>query len=480
MYEKDYRNTPLAELNQRVDMIDMALHLGYVEDARKSWRGGKCYVLGDRSDRIIIQQARNNPGQKHFYSVYNDAGGTGTASLVAYALNQNFIPDPLAGSSDPRSCDIRRKVAKVMCIFLAIPDIEHHHVVLESSNSNHFNDSLIREMTADAVNKQLFSKRGLSRESYDSPLFRNTYYNGVGNGRTDNLIFPCYRSDNSIGGLNVRYFNKQEERFASHFVKGTERASSLWHSNIPEKISRIFIAESEFDCMAHFQLRPNMQTLYVSHQGYLAPGQVDHLISIVKENRDRLTDDFKLLLGADNDTQGTRYDLLIVQAIANLKKKDLTLSVNAKDNILLSEDKDSKSIYSTITISSEKYALFKNLTQQYLDKNLNDIQVRFDDSINSVYIRRPSNNQFANIAVTELILNSDLLISNVKREKAIMKDWNDDLKLLNRINEKSREPIDYELFRSLSSDIDFNNNTDQLVELIEKKIGKNAKGLGMI
>lgn len=492
----DYTNIPLKELNEKIDMAEMAVALGYQEDRSKSWRGGRCFVLGTKDnheDRIFIQRSRTNPNLQHFSSTTFDNGGNGAAMLVKHALDHNFIPDPLITSSNTLDFNINRKIAKVLCNQLAIPDEDRKKLVQyvpELKRYEPFNEQFAKDIMAPAINSSLFGKREINKDTFNSPTFKGTWYNT--NREVDprrqpsDLCFPCYRNDDSIGGLNFRYFNKTRGEHSSLLMTGSEHANTIWHSNIPDKIQRIFVAESEYDCMAHYQLNKNKpetkNTLYISHQGFLIPSQVDCVIDLMRKNREKLDfNNFKLLLGADNDTQGSRYDLQFIKSIAELKKGTFQLDMNSKSNstdIIIGEKKDSNTISTTITVNANKYDEFKKLTQQYLNENTcPGIDVQFADQIKSVRINRPNNDRFANIALAELITNSDLLIKNVQREKSIEKDWNDDLKVLNKINDalwqddhyndlKQPKKMDYQLYRDLSKDCNFKVNTKELKQLL--------------
>lgn len=492
----DYTNTPIQELNSRIDMIEMAVALGYQEDRAKSYRGGKCFVLGTREshdDRIFIQPSRTAPGMQHFSSVTYDNGGNGAAMLVKHALQRGFIADPLAGSQDPRASDINRKIAKVMCNYLAIPDEDRQRIrtyIPELRKSEPFREEAARQIMAPAINPSIFARRGIRKETFNSPSFKGTWCNVAkgtpGYRRESDLCFPCYRKDGTIGGLNFRYFDPSRSHSSTILLSGSEKSNTVWHSNIPERIDRILIAESEFDCMAHFQLNAekSQNTLYFSHQGNLIPSQIDCMIDIMVQNADRFTQDFKLLLGADNDLAGSKYDLQILKAIAELKRDTfrMELPLNHVPNsreLLMGEFNDPNVIVTTITVSSEKYDRFKSLTSDYINENTNSsIKVMFSDDLKTVNIARPVNDKFANAVLCEILTNSNLLISNVRREKAVLKDWNDDLKLLNRINDsvwsdfKLPKAMDYKSFRELSQDYNFDLHVPELKTLLKDVIAK--------
>lgn len=467
----DYTNISLNELNQRIDMVEMAVALGYQEDKSKSWRGGRCFVFGSKdshTDRIFIQPSKTQIGMQHFSSTEFDTGGNGSAMLVKHALQNNLIPDPLISSNDPRSFDINRKVAKIMCNHLSIPDEDRKQMYSSApvlKKGEPFDEELAKRIMAPGIYTQNFIKRGINKETFLSPTFAGTWYNTNKDEDTrrhqSDLCFPCYRADGSVGGLNFRYYSQSRSQFSSVLMTNSEHSTTLWHSNIPDKIDRIFIAESEFDCMAHHQLTKQPNTLYVSHQGFLIPSQIDTFFNLMISNKNKLTDDFKLQLGADNDVQGSRYDIQFILAAANLKKG----SENAK--LKLDQFSESGNIHLHIDVRADLYDKFKNLTNAYLNKdNTPNIEVSFDDQRRHVSIVRPNSDRFANIAVCELLTNSDLLVSNIRREKSVKKDWNDDLKMLNKINATLwndnhfndlglPKRMDYPTYRALSQDHNF-------------------------
>lgn len=536
----DYTSISLTELNNRVDMIEMAVALGYREYRAKSSRASKFFILGDKDshwDRILISPSKKHPGQLHFMSLDFSNGGDGASMLVKHALERSIIRDPLAASMDPRDINIFRKVAKVLCDHLMIPDedrVRMRYVVHELKKGEPFKEEIARKIMAPALYPILFSRRGISRDTFNSPLFKGTWSNcnpdADGRRKKSDLCFPCYKADGSIGGLNYRYWKEDESKCSSRLLTGSEHSESVWHSNIPERISRVVITESEFDCMAHYQLDPqaNANTLYISHQGYLIPSQVDCVMEILSRNIGRLSPDFKLILGADNDDAGSRYDLQIIKKIAEQKKDTFSLDLpihntgtnniwvnstginntwannshsdspsdshsnSPSDNygIMMGDGINGSGLLTTITIPGSRYEKFKELTIHYLDTmryleegrvssidvpsinvrsidvssidvpsiGVRSLDVRFLDESNTVQILRTKNDNAANTALSELILNSDLLIRNVRREKSIEKDWNDDLKMLNKINsilfEHLSVPkrIDYQGYREIATD----------------------------
>jgi hypothetical protein len=227
------------------------------------------------------------------------------------------------------------------------------------------------------------------------------------------------------------------------FFVGSEHDNSIWHSNIPDKIDQVFIGESEFDCMAHYQLRPNPNTLYISHQGNLIPGQVNAIIALLRKHSNRFTANFRMLLGADNDYQGSKYDLMLVSAAAASKSE-----ATAKCYITECSSKPDYKAH-MITVRQDLYEEFKSHCN--CARMANNMRIDSYDDKCTIIVTRQRGDKYADDALSSIILSSGL-VRNIVKEKAMTKDWNEDLKLLKSINAKIMNLkiegcMSYELFR---------------------------------
>lgn len=437
-------NLSIKEMCDRISIEELAVRYGFTKNLSKSYRGGTVYEHA-QGVKINISQSRRYPGQQHYSNLHDDNDG---GSL--YTFIKNRIRDGII-SVGVDTYKENEAIAKVLRDYLNLPELDRvnfkQNIPIKKKDEP-FDFALGKMFLKTAINTTLLSTvRKINKTTFSSQLFKGTFFNCDKEidtrRRGSDLAFPCYRSDGTLGGINIRYYNNHKSKCASMFMVNSEHDKSVWHSNIPEKIDQVFVGESEFDCMAHYQLRPNPNTLYISHQGNLMPQQVDAIMEILRNNREKLSSKFRLLLGADNDYQGSKYDLMLICGAAASKN-----SSTAKCYISECPNKpDYKS--HMITIREELYNDFKNTCQRC---NVSDnMTIDYYDSKNTIIITRPRGDKYCDDALSSIILDSNL-IQNIFKEKSMSKDWNEDLKLLNNINSKISSLkingyMSYDLFR---------------------------------
>lgn len=435
----------IKEMCDMISIEEMAIKYGFVRNNSKSYRGGTVYDH-DNGLRICISQSRKNAGQQHYSNLHDDSDGGSLYAFVKNRIKDGTITPPL------RTYKENEAIASVLKAYLNMPiedkEAFQQKIPVKKPDEPFFVPDGILFMKW-AVNTTLLSQiRKFSKETYEHPLFKGTYYNCNkevdSRRRGSDLAFPCYKADGTLGGVNIRYFNQHRNKCASMFMANSEHEHSIWHSNIPDKIDKVFIGESEFDCMAHFELTQNPNTLYISHQGNLMPGQVDAIMTLLKENISKFTPDFKMLLGADNDSRGSHYDLMLICGAAATKDKS-----NAKCFINEIPAKQEGYKAHIITVRPDLYDGFKEICLN--SPKSENMRIDTDDENKSVIVSRPRDDKFADDALTSMVINSEL-VKNVVKAKAMTKDWNDDLKLLKSINSKIDgmklgKVMSYDLFR---------------------------------
>lgn len=434
-----------------ISIEEMAIRYGFVKNKSKSYRGGTVYDH-DNGLRICISQSRKVPGQQHYSNLRDDSDGGSLYAFIKNRIKDGTITPPI------RTFLENEAIASVLKHYLQLPVEEkqafQQNIPVKKADEPFDYPTGILFMKK-AINTTLLSQiRNISKRTYEHPLFKNTFFNCNkdidSRRRGSDLAFPCYRSDGSLGGINIRYFNQHRSKCASMFMVNSEHDHSIWHSNIPDNIDKVFIGESEFDCMAHFELTQNPNTLYISHQGNLMPGQVETIMTLLKENVGKFSPDFKMLLGADNDSRGSHYDLLLICGAAATKDKS-----NAK--CFVSEIPSKKEGYKAhvVSVRPDLYESFKKVCLN--SPKSDNMQVITDDEHCSVIVSRPRDDKFADDALTSMIINSEL-VRNIVKAKSMTKDWNDDLKLLKSINSKISgmkldKEMSYEFFRERFSDL---------------------------
>lgn len=472
----DYRNTAYKDLVQQVNVVEMAAALGYAQDNKESYRGTICMRLDDR-DKIYISPSRKNSSEQHFWDPRNGESGNGVMFFLKRALEKGYCSDIA-----PQELDWKRKVAAILCQHVNMPleqrNILKTHIPLAKAGEP-FNDEAAKKLIMPADYITFLSKyRRIVKETFRHPLFDGTFYNtnpdADSRRKLTDIAFPCSRLDGSLGGLNIRYYNNNEYKCSSVFFPGSEHGKTIWHSNVPEKIDSMFIGESELDCMAHFQLKQDPNTLYVSHQGYLMDSQVDVIFDYLKQNKDRLSPDFKLMLGGDNDMMGSKYDLKFIIASAQKFDDSVERKCSIHDKDVPCDLPDHHTV--AVTARTDLYEGFRTHAFNYVVQNIPNLDLRFDDANKTVFATLPNNDKFADDALSDLLINSKLLSHEVVREKAIEKDWNDDVKKLHEINYKiqatlnMKKELDYPTFRELYPQYRLNCKAKEFLENVVKTI----------
>ena len=182
---------------------------------------------------------------------------------------------------------------------------------------------------------------------------------------------------------------------------------------------------------------------------------VRKVISLLRQHSDKFTSKFKMLLGADNDYQGSKYDLMLICGAAATKS-----GASAKCYISECATKPDYKAH-MITVRQDLYEDFKNLCRR--SKTSDKMTIDCYDKNNTIVITRLRGDKYSDDALSSIILESDL-IKNIVKEKAMGKDWNDDLKLLTKINSKISSLkinayMSYDLFREKYDELSLQTNS---------------------
>lgn len=446
----------IKEMCNLVSIEELAIRYGFTKNMSKSYRGGTVYEHA-QGIKINISQSRKFPGQQHYSNLHDDSDGGSLYTFIKNRIRDGIIS---VNTSSFKENDV---IAEVLRNYLNLPTQEKAYFrnnIPEKKVEAPFDFALGKMFLIPGINTTLLSNiRKISKTTFNSKLFKGTFFNC--NKEIDHrrrgadLAFPCYRADGTLGGINIRYYNQHKSRCASMFMSGSEHDKSVWHSNVPDRIDQVFIGESELDCMAHYQLKPNPNTLYISHQGNLMKEQVDTIISLLRQHSDKFTSKFKMLLGADNDYQGSKYDLMLICGAAATKS-----GASAKCYISECATKPDYKAH-MITVRQDLYEDFKNLCRR--SKTSDNMTIDCYDKNNTIVITRLRGDKYSDDALSSIILESDL-IKNIVKEKAMGKDWNDDLKLLTKINSKISSLkinayMSYDLFREKYDELSLQTNS---------------------
>lgn len=465
-------NLSIKQMCDLVSIEELAVRYGFVKDKAKSYRGGTVYDY-DNSLKIVVSQSRKYASQQHYSNLHDQSDGGSLYTFIKNRIKDGTIVPPIQTFKETEA------IASVLKEYLNMPLEEKEafkeKIPVKKPDEPFFEPEGLLFMKK-AVNTTLLSQiRKISKSTYEHPLFKDTFYNCNkevdSRRRGSDLAFPCYRADGTLGGVNIRYFNQHRSKCASMFMANSEHDKSIWHSNIPDKIDKVFVAESEFDCMAHFELTKNPNTLYISHQGNLMPGQVDAIMALLRNNLGRFTPGFKMMLGADNDSRGSHYDLMLICGAAQTKDRN-----NAK--CYINEIPAKKEGYKAhiITVRADLYDDFKKICLS--SPQSENMKVETNDEHKTVIVSRPRDDKFADDALTSMVINSQL-VRNIVKAKSMSKDWNDDLKLLKSINTKIKsmkmdKEMPYDLFREKFSELSLQTKTaghlEDVIMLVKNRL----------
>lgn len=294
--------------------MDLASSIGYKYDPKKG-KGYPVFVNKYNGDRIIIINPKSTSNQGY----YNPNDSTDKGTLVEFIKNRLGRDFPY-----DRSFNEYRNV----------------NMVLYAFNKESLPESLI--YTPDNRPKKPFTTEGLmdslvqpgyllSRNISRKTLFTDEFSGRILNINNDgfvNIAFPYYDKNEKVVGIEKRNYS------FNYFVEGSERGSSVWHSNFPKKLDKIIIAESVIDALSYHQLKQTSNALYIAIGGSLSLGQTEVMKALkLKSNVD---EGFLFISATDNDKAGMKYDQKLHDELAPEKilidkpiEKDYNNDLNA-------------------------------------------------------------------------------------------------------------------------------------------------------
>ena len=407
-------NMTLDDIIRRVSIMEVAEHYGYTI---QKGCGTRIPVMKHPSgDKICIFNPNDTHAQRYF-SVRNESDKGSLYSFVKNRLDSGLIPNttPYTLTRETGKC-----VMHILHAYLNIPYERRVEIQKKITDFQSNRVEKVKDMRSvmEPLSRPAFLKsRGFSELTIGCPAFKGR----IGNIRGKNdIALPIYDSDDNIVGV------EQRNRNIKLFVAGSHRSSGVWHSNMPESITAVFVAESPLDCMARHQMMPDNHTLYIAHGGSLCKAQIDTINEVIRKHRDRIIPErFMFLLGADNDAAGTSYDIAFIKAQLSLKSMEIEntpCDMNRK----------------TFTIREGGFTNFKDfadIVTANIRSSETSCKTHTTGGAQQLVISYPCNDATCEREICEAILKSNAL-PHTRLEKAVLKDWNDDLI---RIKELSRE-----------------------------------------
>lgn len=297
------------EFRREISIIELATAYGYVHEVRKGLRSPVFYHA-QYQDRIIILNARH-PANQGYWNPEDDADKGTLIHFVKRRLGTVFPAEENSG-------DISQ-VNRFLYQYLRLDPF------VRQRNREQFNyEALAQLETRDfsldnytllpLAHTGFFTSRKIAPETLLLPEFKGKIFQvqhqdpkkpGT---RYTNTAFPFFLAqDDKIVGLEIRNAN-----FKSH-AEGSNRSSGVWHSNLPAQLDRIVMVESALDALAYQELKKQSNILFVSYGGNLTVNQVQTIKAL--KRRGLASMHFQFVSASDNDKKGAYYDLLFIREL---------------------------------------------------------------------------------------------------------------------------------------------------------------------
>ena len=184
-------------------------------------------------------------------------------------------------------------------------------------------------------------KRGISKESIESPVFNNTFF--IREVKNLGSVYRniCVKMYNEKG---VEAISQRNETFKG-IIGGKFDCLATSNHDKSRPIDILYIGESFIDCISHYQPRhlgSKLNLVYVSTEGTFTEGQMKLLRLILDKNQVK-----ELRSIFDNDKQGYKYTLWLHRHfygaqtdVESLSEQELRNKVHELKNVELPEKKD--------------------------------------------------------------------------------------------------------------------------------------------
>ena len=271
----------LDRFKTTVDLVAVALALGYREDASDRSRGitilrrdGAKLAVGQRSGAWAYRDLHNPSDRGSVVDFLQSRLRLSLGHVRRWLREWSHTSRPEQTPSFRSAPDHQPDRKKVAAVWDAASwDSEHHYL-----QSRGLNESLMADCFFDTFRKD---KKG-------------------------NAVFPLYDGSGLCG---YEYRNQDLKRMGKDSIRG------LWKSNNLKHVNSIVICESPIDCMSHYELYQWQHVEYVSIGGTLTSLQLDLLA-----DRFNKSNNLSVIVGTDHDDSGNSYYNQL-QSIAHFELK---------------------------------------------------------------------------------------------------------------------------------------------------------------
>jgi hypothetical protein len=443
------------QFRQEISILELAIANGYRQIKSKGERSPVLYNA-EFNDRIIVVNPRV-PSNQGYWNPHDESDKGSLIGFVKRRLGGVF-PQNTSKTQIANVNDILYNYLKID------PDIRNKNTwdsdYKKMTNIKRAAFSMEDHKVKKLADASFLLSRGISKEIIQAPLFVDRILNSNNKGFR-NIAFPYYDAfSEKVVGLEIR--NEDFKKAAL----GSDKSSGLWHSNIPEQTDRMIFFESAIDALSYYELKGQANDLYVSFGGRVTQNQIQTAMDLQKKSNPSTK--FTFISATDNDKEGVIYDLSIL--INFINKEVFTQNLpSTKDFISLGFVNISSQL--SLEKRDEQLQLFANRMVTRLAPYNDELNVvangqgiseilkielkndRFTHQIeeNKFVVGIP-NNFFAIHYFNQQLAQTMDIKHQIQIEKAIFKDFNDDLRVLKYVNnqEKSLTKLDYNRFIELA------------------------------
>lgn len=173
---------------------------------------------------------------------------------------------------------------------------------------------LLKNISGEKIDTAYLESRGLDKQTILNPKFNNKIFTGVYDDqaraeRVKNTIFPLFNEK----GENVGLERRNNSSYHDKKIRG-HKSEGLWISDFNKErpVDGVYIGESPIDVMSYHEMKADKMAnnIYLATMGSMSQTQLDLVNKFVDYYKPK-----HLGTLTDNDVQGYRYDLKVLDAI---------------------------------------------------------------------------------------------------------------------------------------------------------------------
>lgn len=402
-----------SELKDKISMKEFIYHLGYRPVKGKCCATSAEYKHPGNGESVILQYKAGQATGEGYFTRNGEKGDI--LNFVKNRLSDGTIINPVSVNSNAYT-NVMYCVNVVLHNYLNIPpeikqqNQEAIQAIIKRTGPKEVDLDFASKIIP-LENSQFLYSRGMTTSIINSPLFTNKIFNEKE--KPYNIVFPMYNSEGKVNGLEARNKNFK------HQFAGSKGSEGVWHSNVPNRIESVFIAESPLDCIAHRAIKGNDNTFYVSFNGSLSWEQIKTINNILDKHRNRIdTTKFSFALGSDNDSAGTNYDIMFIA-------RQLKHRFKGESTVIHQENFRKEISFEAGEVAPKLANAIQNVINSQKETT-EQSPIKISTNNNLITINYPDKDYFAERTVCKSILSTNIL-PFTKLEKAQLNDWNDDL-----------------------------------------------------